>query len=135
MSSSLLLILTLLAVLYFWFSSARAREFATGVASELCERRGYQLLDGTVALRRLGIGRSDAGMQLRRVFSFDYSVEGHSRRQGFVLMLGNTVTGLDFREPEPPRVEPTAETPDHNAAASSTEDRPRRNNVVPFRRR
>ena len=42
MSSTLILLLLVLAVVLLWLDGARARELATAVVDELCRRRGYQ---------------------------------------------------------------------------------------------
>jgi hypothetical protein len=50
------------------------------------------LLDGTVAFRRLQPVRIGGGsLQLRRTYVFDYTRDGVTRQQGFVLMTGRTV--------------------------------------------
>ena len=73
---NLFTILVLLLAGWFWLDSLRARELATGICRAACEQRGLQFLDQTVALRRLGVRRTPAGLRLRRVYRFDFSEEG-----------------------------------------------------------
>lgn len=89
-------VLGVVAVLW-WQTSLAARDRANAAAREACERAGAQLLDGTVAFQRVRPARDDEGrFALRRTYVFDYSDDGHSRRQGFVVMRGTEleVVGL-----------------------------------------
>jgi hypothetical protein len=81
-------ILTIILVIWFWLDSARAREMATAICSKACELRGVQFLDQTVALSRMGIGRTKNGLRLRRTFRFDYSEEGMTRHTGHIVIIG-----------------------------------------------
>ncbi len=81
-----IIILTL--IFWFWLDSARAREIATAICAKACELRGVQFLDQTVALNRIGIGRTQNGMRLRRTFRFDFSDEGITRHSGYIVMIG-----------------------------------------------
>ncbi len=78
--------------LLWWRASLEARDRANAAASEACERGGVQLLDGTVAFQRLRPSRDDDGrFAFRRTYVFDYTDDGHSRRQGFVILRGHDV--------------------------------------------
>lgn len=130
MSTTLIPLLLILAIVLLWLDGARARELATGVVDELCQRRGFQLLDGTVALARLGLARTDNGVRIKRLFRFDYSVEGVGRQQAHILLHGSQVVWLDLPSPDdhdeqeaPPSAEPRS--------AAAADD----NKVIPFRRR
>jgi hypothetical protein len=69
-----------------------ARVHANGAARDACEQAGVQMLDGTVAFRRLRPARDAAGrLALRRTYVFDYTEDGASRRQGFVILRGHDV--------------------------------------------
>ncbi|MEJ2529638.1 MAG: DUF3301 domain-containing protein [Desulfosarcinaceae bacterium] len=84
-------IVILALVIWFWLDSARARELATAICAKACELRGVQFLDQTVALNRIGIGRTQNGMRLRRTFRFDFSDEGTTRHSGHIVMLGTAM--------------------------------------------
>jgi len=80
----------LLALL--WRASIEARAIANEAAHAECARAGLQLLDGTVAFKSWRAARDDAGrFALRRTYLFDYSDDGASRRQGFVVLRGHVV--------------------------------------------
>jgi hypothetical protein len=86
--NSLLAIVALLLLGWFWLDSLRAREMATEICREACRQRALQLLDQTVALRGLQLRRTDAGLRWRRVYRFDFSEEGIGRRCGDLVLLG-----------------------------------------------
>ena len=90
---SFLYLLVLIAVLaLFWQSAMRARDAANAAALEACRERHVQLLDGTVAFRQWKLQRGrDGRMGLQRTYVFDYSEDGESRRQGFVIVAGRRV--------------------------------------------
>jgi hypothetical protein len=97
---SLLAILFLLLLGWFWLDSLRARELATGVCRAACSQRGLQFLDQTVALRHLGVRRTFEGLRLRRVYRFDFSEEGAGRRTGHLVLLGLDMEEISFGLPE-----------------------------------
>lgn len=94
--ATLLSLAALGAIALLWLDGARAREFALGLVAELCQRRDVQLLDGTVALARMGIRRTTSGLRIRRMFRFDFSEEGVGRRTGYLLLLGVDVERIIF---------------------------------------
>jgi hypothetical protein len=91
----LFLLAAMLALAWFWHDSLGARERANAAAVETCRSTGASLLDGTVSFRRLqpvrGIGGS---MQLRRTYVFDYTRDGVTRQQGFVVLTGHSVDSV-----------------------------------------
>ena len=83
MSGSLILLLLLAAAVFFWQDSLRARELARALSMRLCSEAGVQLLDQTVALRRIGLARNAQGrLGLRRWYNFEVSTDGHDRHRG-----------------------------------------------------
>ena len=124
MINALVLLLLLLLVTWIWLDGARAREMATALVRHHCDRFDLQFLDETVALSRMGLRWTNDGVRIRRMFSFEFSVEGMGRRKGYVLMLGMRLESIDDGLDDS-TVEPTG-------APSSPMDP---TNVVPFRRR
>ena len=57
MYDTLLPLLIILAAFYLWHNALRAREQARSLAHALCARASLQLLDQTVALRRVSLRR------------------------------------------------------------------------------
>ena len=96
LSWTLLGLITLaIAAAWYWHDSLGARERANEVAFETCRSTGASLLDGTVAFRRLRPVRVRGGrLQLRRTYVFDYTRDGYTRLQGFVVMTGQSVDSI-----------------------------------------
>jgi len=96
----LLLITALAAVALYWWDTTRTSELALNACQNLCRNAELQLLDNTVVQQRIWLGRSaSGGVQLCRIYSFDYSDDNESRRQGYIVMLGLHVaeTSMDPR--------------------------------------
>ena len=82
----------------FWHDALGARERANEAARETCVATGGVLLDGTVAFRSIKVARGVGGrFTFERTYLFDYTLDGNTRRQGFVVMFGQRVDtiGLD----------------------------------------
>ena len=94
-------IVLIVAGIWFWVDSLRARERALAAGRAACERNGLQLLDETVAGAGLRLARNEEGeLRIRRVFVFEFSDNGDNRRRGSVVVLGGTVQDL-YIEPYP----------------------------------
>ena len=96
---SLLLALIAFALLaVFWQDALGTRERANDAARETCISTGAALLDGTVVFRSLRVVRGMGGrLAFERTYVFDYTLDGQTRRQGFIVMFGRRVDsiGLD----------------------------------------
>ncbi|MDJ0738262.1 MAG: DUF3301 domain-containing protein [Gammaproteobacteria bacterium] len=126
MISGFLPVLLLMLGAWVWLDGARAREFATALVRRHCEHNGLQFLDETVALARIGIRWTSEGLRIRRMFRFEFSLEGVGRQTGYILMLGMRLEAIDDGLPvDEPADDGTADRP-----AIESGD-----NVVPFRRR
>jgi hypothetical protein len=123
MTSALLPLIGLLLLAWLWLDSARAREFANLLAQRYCENRDMQFLDQTVALTRVGLRWTNSGLRIRRMYRFDFSLEGSGRHTGYVLMLGSSLETIDDGLPREPVEQDTEPQP-------TAGDR----KVVPFRR-
>ena len=90
-----LLLLGLLATI--WYTGARARETAVAIGRAACQKEGYQLLDDTVALQRFAPRWTSSGLRMRRMYRFEYSVDGTLRETGYLLLLGNTLESVHIQ--------------------------------------
>lgn len=91
----LALLAAMLATAWFWHDSLGARETANAAALETCQGTGAMLLDGTVAFRRIEAVRVLGGtLGLRRTYVFDYTRDGATRQQGFVVVTGRTIDSI-----------------------------------------
>ncbi|MGB1309682.1 MAG: DUF3301 domain-containing protein, partial [Leucothrix sp.] len=93
--SSILVILFLIGLAWFWFDSARAKEAATTAAARACQDIQAQLLDQTVALKQLRLVRNISGkIQLQRSYNFELSMDREARSFGRVLLLAQQVSSV-----------------------------------------
>jgi len=82
--------LLLVAAIAFWLSTMSSRDAARSLVARFCKNYNLQLLDQTVALRRVTVRRKANGnLSFVRVFRFDYSDNGFRRRDGMIWMLAN----------------------------------------------
>ena len=95
--SLLLLCIAFSGVALFWHDALGARARANAAARETCAATGGMLLDGTVAFRSIKVVRGVGGrLAFERTYVFDYTLDGNTRQQGFVVMFGQRETiGLD----------------------------------------
>ena len=83
------------------FDALRAREAAVAAAKAACEQQGVQFLDDTVrGVRTRPVRNEEGHVTLRRIFVFEYSDDGTSRRGGSVTVLGADVESV-LLEPYP----------------------------------
>jgi len=89
-TASLLLLIFLAALGWFWFDSLRALEVAKKIGLQACSELNVQLLDDTVASIKLGLARDKSGRRVfRRTYRFEFSETGNSRLEGHLIMLGD----------------------------------------------
>lgn len=131
MQTSLFLILGIGVLVWLWLDGARAREFATGIARSICEKRGFQFLDETVEMKRMALGWGSHGIRFRRMFQFDYSIEGMGRRHGYVILVGTQLEIFDLGLPKNPQ--DIARPREDDLPEPSPQVQPG-DKVVPFRR-
>jgi len=92
MSTWLVLLSLLGLMLWFWQSSLRARERARIASARACRQSEVQLLDDTVALDSLWPRRDESGrLSLERIYLFEFTDTGATRRIGRLIMLGERV--------------------------------------------
>ena len=86
-------------LVWLWFDSTRSHELAVQITSRLCLKHDVQLLDETVALRRLGVSWPREGLRLKRTYRFDYTIEGTERRTGSLVLLGSRLATYQIDSP------------------------------------
>jgi hypothetical protein len=106
--ASLLLLLALAAVVWFWFNGLSALEVARNAGRQVCRNANVQFLDDTVASTGLALVRNEHGRRvLRRTYRFEFSETGNSRLEGQVVLLGNRVKSVTM---EPYQIMPQSDT-------------------------
>ncbi|NSL56583.1 DUF3301 domain-containing protein [Uliginosibacterium aquaticum] len=97
MIESLIALLALCALGWYWQDSAHAREFGVAAARAACARENLQFLDDSVAQRGLRWVRNAAGrLTLQRSYAFEYSVTGDDRQPGLVVLQDREVVLLQL---------------------------------------
>jgi hypothetical protein len=92
---SLLLLLCLAALVWFWSDSLRALEIARVAGKRACQNANVQFLDDTVASTSLALVRNESGRRmLRRTYRFEFSETGNTRREGHLTLLGAKVESV-----------------------------------------
>jgi hypothetical protein len=95
-SLELILVVLLVALAWLWLDSLNVREAAVKAARAACESEGLMLLDDTVAIASVKLGRdADGHLKLQRAYDFEYSDTGDNRRSGSVMLLGRRVVLLN----------------------------------------
>jgi hypothetical protein len=90
-------ILLIAALVWLIWDSLRAREAAVAASRSACAERQFLFLDDTVAIESVRPVRDDDGwIRLRRIYGFEFSDTGDSRRRGTVVVVGATVILLDL---------------------------------------
>lgn len=93
--TSLLFLLLLGALGWFWFDTLRVLEVARKAGKQACNELNVQFLDDTVAAIALALARDKSGRRvLRRTYRFEFSETGNSRLEGRLTMLGDKVESV-----------------------------------------
>jgi hypothetical protein len=88
----ILLISLLLAVIAYWWDTMRTNEIAMQSCRRICQSAGVQLLDATVSRQRVWLRRHpQGGVQICRLYSFEYSQDSENRQFGYIVLLGHQV--------------------------------------------
>lgn len=99
----LLWLAVIAGLVWFWADSARAREQMLKRLRRLCQEMNVQLLDETASLARLTLGRGVEGhVQLRRRYTFEYSISGVDRWRGTAELRGRYIECIHMEHPNGP---------------------------------
>jgi hypothetical protein len=99
MGTVLIALLVVSALVWLWSDARTAHERASTTVRALLRGTGAQLLDQTVVLERMRLGRTTRGrMVINRTYSFDISCDGFSRESGRLTLTGDSVQVLDLPE-------------------------------------
>jgi len=90
-------LLAFATLVWFWYDSMKARERSLIVGQLACERERLQFLDQTVECVSLRPARNEDGqVVLRRVYRFEFTDNGESRRAGTIVMMGGEAVSLSM---------------------------------------
>jgi hypothetical protein len=92
---SLFFLLLFAALVWYWFDSLRALEYARYKGKQACSDADVQFLDDTVARIALELVRDESGRRvLRRTYRFEFSETGNTRLEGRVILLGHKIESV-----------------------------------------
>jgi hypothetical protein len=92
---SLLFLLLMAALVWYWLDSLRALEHARNIGRRTCNDAEVQFLDDTVARIALQLVRDESGRRvLRRTYRFEFSETGNSRLEGQVILMGHRLESV-----------------------------------------
>lgn len=99
-SFEIFVLLFLAAIGWLWYDSLNVREMAVSATKAACVSEDLLLLDDTVAIQRISLGRDGNGvLRLRRIYNFEYSDTGNDRSSGSIVLLGNRVLVINLSRP------------------------------------
>ena len=97
MFNSILLLMLLGAVAWFWFDTLQSQERAKIICKQMCRELNLLLLDDTIALVQIRLKRNSRGrLSLRRMYQFEFSEGGNIRQRGLVIMRGISLEMLEM---------------------------------------
>lgn len=108
---NIIIIILISALIAYWWDTQRSNEKALSVSRHKCAAAGLQLLDSTVTRQRTWLRKISTGLQICRLYSFDYSsgtepayaLQGDKqidvsdfgdRKQGYIVLLGQQVVEI-----------------------------------------
>lgn len=91
------IIILLIASLFYWFDSIRAKENATQHAKNACKKVLIEFLDDTVLIKKVRLRRNTRGqMSIYREYEFEFSSTGEFRYKGQVRLLGEYLLDVEM---------------------------------------
>lgn len=90
--TSILILLFLALLAWFWMTSIRAKEIAMQASASACQQIQAQFLDQTASLKKIRFIRGHGGrLGFERTYTFDFSRDRQSRTKGMVIIKDHTV--------------------------------------------
>jgi len=101
----LLAFIALGAGVWYWQDSLRSRELVLQQCRKVCEQNGVQLLDQSVHVAQVRLGRVLSGpaagkICIRRFYAFEFSVGGVDRYHGVAVMANFKFEYLSLLHPQ-----------------------------------
>lgn len=87
-------------IIGLWWWSMQAHDRVDFISREVCKDLDVQRLDEAVSLRRVSFARGEFGLNLERVFRFEFSVNGADRRYGEICLQGEQPCWVHLDHPD-----------------------------------
>jgi len=97
--TSILILLFLSLLAWFWMNTIRAKEIAMQASAVACQQINAQFLDQTASLKKIHLIRNKTGrLGFERTYSFDFSPDRENRRKGLVTVHGHAIKQVLLEE-------------------------------------
>ncbi len=112
---NIILLLLIISAAGYWWDTQRSNEMALLICRNKCNAVGLQLLDATVTRQRTWLRKGPAGVQICRLYSFEYSAASADteifntaasfgqREQGYIVLIGKQVVEVNMPRDNKPR--------------------------------
>lgn len=75
---------------WLWQNAGRSHAKVMRISRKICQELSYQHLDQTVVLDKVRLGVKHKALVAYRTYTFEYSVRGHDRQRGEVVLCNGT---------------------------------------------
>jgi len=97
MITTILLLLLISLITWFWLDTLKSRERAKLICKQSCRELKLQLLDDTIALIRIALKRNNHGkLIVQRLYQFEFDDGNNQRQTGRILMRGISLEMLEM---------------------------------------
>ncbi|HET7371556.1 MAG TPA: DUF3301 domain-containing protein [Gammaproteobacteria bacterium] len=104
----ILIILAAVAIGWLWNDTLVTRERVLRRCRRALDELNLQLLDETVAVRRVSLRRNRRGhIAIARSYQFEFSTDGRDRWPGRAVLLGHVLETLQIETAEGVTIEPS----------------------------
>lgn len=99
---ALLWFLPVIFLFCYWLDTAEAKETAVLHGRKACKDVNVQFLDDSVVRFRSRFQRNHLGnLCFSRDFRFEFTIDGQTRHNGYIRLLGKRLTMLEMDLPDP----------------------------------
>jgi len=94
---NIIYVVILIIVILYWWDNRKGGEQVLYYCRRQCEKAGVQLLDASVVRQRSWLRKKPGGgLQICRLYSFEYSDDEKNRRYGYIVLIGQQVVESGF---------------------------------------
>ena len=100
--NALLWLVPVFLAFFYWFDTAEAKEAAVVHGRKACKDINVQFLDESVVRFDSKVQRGYSGsLCFSRHFRFEFTIDGQSRHNGYITLLGKRLQLLELDLPDP----------------------------------
>lgn len=99
MLENMVVIVLVVAIVLYWWDNQKSGEMVLNYCRNMCRKQHFQLLDASVARQRTWLRKHPGGgLQICRLYSFEYSDNEEGRLYGYVVLIGQQIVETSFTE-------------------------------------